>query len=96
MVERSSNPCAPIRLRLFAALREQADWAERDWPTHIAAIHPDGLSAGPLTPRNIWMALALPGSLDTVRVAINQQFAGADTALQPGDELAFLPPISGG
>jgi molybdopterin synthase sulfur carrier subunit len=31
-----------------------------------------------------------------VRVAINQQFASADTPLADGDELAFLPPISGG
>jgi sulfur-carrier protein len=32
----------------------------------------------------------------TIRVAINQQFASLDTPLQAGDELAFLPPISGG
>ncbi len=31
-----------------------------------------------------------------VRVAINQAFAAADTPLSGGDELAFLPPISGG
>lgn len=31
-----------------------------------------------------------------VRVAINQAFAAADTPLADGDELAFLPPISGG
>jgi molybdopterin converting factor small subunit len=38
----------------------------------------------------------LPGVLTDVRVAINQQFASPETPLQPGDELAFLPPISGG
>jgi molybdopterin converting factor small subunit len=31
-----------------------------------------------------------------VRVAVNQAFAAADTRLADGDELAFLPPISGG
>jgi molybdopterin converting factor small subunit len=41
--------------------------------------------------------LQLPGELDPqVRIAINREFADADTPLQPGDELAFLPPISGG
>jgi sulfur-carrier protein len=29
-------------------------------------------------------------------VAINQQFATWDASLAAGDELAFLPPISGG
>ncbi|MEY2643451.1 MAG: hypothetical protein RLZZ611_100, partial [Cyanobacteriota bacterium] len=48
------------------------------------------------TPAQIWAALGLPAALGSVRVAINQRFAAADTPLHPGDELAFLPPISGG
>ena len=59
-------------------------------------MHRDHPSGKPLTPREIWVALGLEGGFDTVRVAINQHFAGPDTPLQPGDELAFLPPISGG
>ena len=84
-------PCAQeIRILLFAGLREQAGWAEQQWP---AAPQRDAV----LTPRQLWLKLQLPGALDQqVRVAINQQFADADTPLQPGDELAFLPPISGG
>jgi molybdopterin synthase sulfur carrier subunit len=79
-----------IRILLFAGLREQAGWAEQQWP---AAPQPDSV----LTPRQLWLKLHLPGALDQqVRVAINHQFADADTPLQPGDELAFLPPISGG
>jgi molybdopterin converting factor small subunit len=31
-----------------------------------------------------------------VRVAINQQFASSRIPLADGDELAFLPPITGG
>ena len=30
------------------------------------------------------------------RVAVGAEFATADTVLCPGDELAFLPPMSGG
>ena len=86
-----AGPCAAaIRILLFAGLREQAGWAEQQWPAG-----PNG-DAG-LTPRQLWLNLQLPGELDQqVRVAINRQFAHADTPLQPGDELAFLPPISGG
>jgi molybdopterin synthase sulfur carrier subunit len=49
-----------------------------------------------LTPRQLWEDLQLPDQFDNVRIAINHQFASADTPLRAGDELAFLPPISGG
>ena len=31
-----------------------------------------------------------------IRVAINQKLGGVDTCVQPGDELAFFPPMTGG
>lgn len=75
----------PLRIRLFAVLREQAGWSERSWP-----------STPGTTPRQLWQALQLPGDLDALRIAVNQQFATAELSLQPGDEVAFLPPMSGG
>lgn len=30
------------------------------------------------------------------RVAVNQQMAGLETPLAPGDEIAFFPPVTGG
>ena len=82
-------PANAIRIRLFAGLREEAGWAEQHWPIPTA-------SAAAPTPQQLWDALQLPGPLSGVRIAINQQFSAADAALHPGDELAFLPPISGG
>ncbi|WP_419803738.1 MoaD/ThiS family protein [Terriglobus sp.] len=32
----------------------------------------------------------------SVAVAVNQQYAAADIALSDGDEVALLPPVSGG
>ena len=32
----------------------------------------------------------------TVRCAVNQEFADPATLLQPGDEVAFFPPVTGG
>jgi sulfur-carrier protein len=31
-----------------------------------------------------------------VRVAVNQTMARMDTAVSPGDEVAFFPPVTGG
>ena len=76
-------------MRLFARLREQAGWEQR-W------LNCAPEQAVPLTPAAIWPLLGFNEPLSAVRVAVNQQFARADTPLHPGDELAFLPPISGG
>ena len=35
-------------------------------------------------------------ALDSIRFAVNQAFARDDTVLQPGDEVALIPPVSGG
>lgn len=80
-----------IRILLFAGLREQAGWNERLWP-----LPHDPASKTLPTPSSLWSALNLPGNLGELRIAINRHFATADTPLHPGDELAFLPPISGG
>ena len=87
-----------LRVRLFAGLREAAGWSER------TVLAPGGTS-----PLRLWQQLELAGAWpggaglrggaglpDGLRVAINQAFAAADTPLADGDELAFLPPISGG
>jgi sulfur-carrier protein len=34
--------------------------------------------------------------LDTVMTAVNEEFAQDDELIQDGDEIAFIPPVSGG
>jgi molybdopterin converting factor small subunit len=34
--------------------------------------------------------------LSSVALAVNQQYVGPDTKLKAGDEIALLPPVSGG
>ena len=36
------------------------------------------------------------GMWDSIAVAVNQEYARADRALCEGDEVALLPPVSGG
>jgi len=38
----------------------------------------------------------LKSSLSSIALAVNQQYAGADTKLNANDEIALLPPVSGG
>ena len=33
---------------------------------------------------------------DVIRVAVNQVHAGRDAPVNPGDEVAFFPPVTGG
>lgn len=35
-------------------------------------------------------------SLNSIAVAVNQKYASSDTRLEPSDEIALLPPVSGG
>jgi molybdopterin synthase sulfur carrier subunit len=80
---------ASLTVRLFAGLREAAGWGERRM-TFATPPAP--------TPRELWERLDLlpPRMPDTVRVAVNHGFVPADVPLRPGDEVAFLPPITGG
>ena len=43
----------------------------------------------------VWNQLDL-GSLEGISIAVNQELVGANQPLQAGDELAFLPPFTGG
>ena len=39
---------------------------------------------------------AIAGSISRVMYAVNQQYSDAETPLKQGDELALIPPVSGG
>ncbi|MGB1622832.1 MAG: MoaD/ThiS family protein [Synechococcus sp.] len=74
-----------LRVLLFASLRDRAGWGERTVP----------IGSGAISAAQLWRQLDL-GSMEGISVAVNQELVGADQLLQPGDELAFLPPFTGG
>jgi molybdopterin synthase sulfur carrier subunit len=82
-----------VTVRYFAALREVVGRAQER--VAIEAMPPT-LSAllGILVARHPAAAPALQSP--RVRVARNQVFASGDCALADGDEIAFLPPVTGG
>jgi molybdopterin converting factor subunit 1 len=79
-----------VRVRLFASLREKAG---RD---RHAVEPPDGASV-----EDAWSRLAqaepqLAPHRESLTVAVNRRYAHFDTKLADGDEIAFIPPVSGG
>ena len=74
-----------LRVLLFASLRDRAGWEERS----IA------FSEAGMTAAQVWDQLEL-GPLESICVAVNQELVRADQQLRAGDELAFLPPFTGG
>lgn len=77
-----------IEVRYFAALREQAGRSEesRQTSASTAAALYEELSS----------AYGFRLGADQVRVAINEKYEAMDTGLKPGDEVVFIPPVSGG
>lgn len=83
-----------IRILYFAWLRERLGRAEEE------VVLPEGVrSVGGLL---AWLRARDPahaealGNERLVRAAVNQDFAGPEAPLAPGDEVAFFPPVTGG
>jgi molybdopterin converting factor subunit 1 len=77
-----------VHVRLFAAYREAAGTTRMDAPLPSGATVRDLLDA--LADRIPSLASA-PGL-----VAVNLTYANADAPLHDGDEVALIPPVSGG
>lgn len=74
-----------VAVRLFAGLRELAG-------TRATEIE---LPAGS-TAADVWPALELGDEPPGLLVAVNQSYAARDSVLADGDEVALIPPVSGG
>ena len=75
---------------LFARLREQAG-GDR-FPLEL----PSGATVADAYAELRRLHPALEARREIVRAALNQEFASWDDALVEGDEVAFIPPVSGG
>src|SRR5438105_3890999 len=74
-----------VRIRLFAALRERAGSSELEIELPEGALVRDALE----------QMQALTDGVPVV-MAVNHEYAGADDELHAGDEVALIPPVSGG
>jgi MoaE-MoaD fusion protein len=78
-------PHMKITVRLFAALRERAD---------AGSLQVD-LSSGARV-GDVWQALGLGEEPPGLAYARNREYANRDQPLADGDEVAVIPPVSGG
>ena len=74
-----------VRVRLFAMLRERAG------SDRVELELPDGANVG-----DALAALSDVTAGITCVMAVNRDYAPADRVLVAGDELALIPPVSGG
>jgi molybdopterin synthase catalytic subunit len=73
-----------VHVRLFAGLKERAGAASLELEL------PDGARVADALEQLEWLTAG------SAVMAINREYADADTPLHPGDELALIPPVSGG
>jgi molybdopterin synthase catalytic subunit/molybdopterin converting factor small subunit len=74
-----------VQVRLFAGLRERAGFGEREVELE------DGASAG-----DVWSSLDLGDEPAGLVYAVNRSYTERDEPLADGDEVALIPPVSGG
>jgi molybdopterin synthase catalytic subunit len=72
-----------VKVRLFAGLRERAGWGEREL---------DGVARV----GDVWPALGLGPEPEGLLYAVNKEYADGGHELADGDEVAIIPPVSGG
>ena len=80
-----------LEVRLFAILREHAGSDSLPLELGEGATVADALERIAADPSLADLLRQLP-----VRMAVNREYATAETPLRAGDELALIPPISGG
>ncbi len=73
---------ASVSIRLFAGLRERAGWSRRELQAATVA--------------DVWRALDLGDEPAGLLYAVNKEYAPRERALADGDEVALIPPVSGG
>ena len=71
-----------VTVRLFAGLRERAGWSTRE-------VEADSVG-------DVWGALGLGDEPRGLLYAVNKEYADRAEALADGDEVALIPPVSGG
>jgi len=77
-----------VRVLYFGVLRERLGGSQ-EWVGLV-----EGATVAEVL--NVYRERLVDFPWDSIAVAVNQEYAKADVVLEEGDELALLPPVSGG
>jgi len=83
-----------IRILYFARFREQLGTAGEEVVPDAGLARVTDLVSLLCRRGGAWSDVF--GGSATVLIAVNQEMAGPDTPIVDGDEVAFLPPVTGG
>ena len=79
-----------IKILFFARLKDQIGQAELQLDDDMA-----GKTLAELQQELIAQGMVALQD-DSIRIALNQNFCNADVIVKAGDEVAFMPPVTGG
>src|SRR6266567_2857576 len=79
-----------VRVLFFGVLRDVAGRS-----SDVLTL-PEEATAGDVIEHYETRLSSLKGSLSSIAVSVNQEYAGLEVKLHSGDEVALLPPVSGG
>jgi len=76
-----------VKILFFAGLKEQAGMDSLD-------VEASGMTVNNMCEK--YLADLNMSELSQAMIAINEEYADAETVLQDGDTVALIPPVSGG
>jgi sulfur-carrier protein len=94
-----------VKVRLFAQLRDLAGGGDLDCVLADETAKAEAGAGAPMQKQmqvqDVWRAVvrdhpALASFTRAMSTAVNLEYARLDTPVRDGDEVAFLPPVSGG
>ena len=79
-----------VKVHLFALLRERAGVGELTLPL------PDGSTVDSAVRELMGRYPAMAAAVSKIAYAVNREYVSGGAVLKDGDELALIPPVSGG
>ena len=89
-MNRTGGSALIVRVKLFASYKEKAGTSDLEMGL------PDGAVVSDAAEELLRLHPALAGDSSRLMIAVNEEYQEHDYPLSENDEVAFIPPVSGG